>query len=213
MNDKGSNPNDFKVVDFTNREDFTFTPEMGCMYDGRPIFGITGAPGINGGESMKLPYHVAQRLAVNLAKAVMVRNAPATDAPGNPVGKPLWDSVALEARKNSYLTDLYVEEKPVAMSETDKLMAKVEEYKKMVEVLIGENKTGLAPIIDGVQYPARPVTKVVGDDNAPSDLTPVGKQGYQDKAEVIAELEKRNIPHDKRKGKDFLEKLLNTPSQ
>ena len=46
MNDNNnvvSNPNDFKVVEFINSTDFNFTPEMGCMYDGRPIFGISGS--------------------------------------------------------------------------------------------------------------------------------------------------------------------------
>ena len=36
----------------------------------------------------------------------------------------------------------------------------------------------------------------------------VSSDGYKDKAEVLAELEKRGIAHDKRKNKAELEKLL-----
>lgn len=208
MNEKVTNPNDFKVVDFHNPTDFTFTPEMGCMYDGRPIFGITGAPGINAGESMKLPYHIGHQLALNLAKAVMVRKAPATDPAGIPTGVPLWDSVAIEKMKNSFLTDLYVEDKPIAVSETDRLMAKVEELKRFVEENVKPNEP--APL------PAEPVKPVdPNEGNVPADLPPELPKTedakvvvFQDKQEVIVELEKRGIKHDKRKNKSELEKLL-----
>ncbi len=179
-----TSPNDFKVVDFTNTTDFTFTPEMGCMYDGRPIFGITGAPGVNAGESLKLPYHIGHRLATNLAKMVMVKQAPAHDPSANAAGapvNPLWSEQGLEDLKNSFITELYSEEKPVSVSETDKLMAKVEEYKKMVDALI-ESK----PIVA----------------SSPSNGL------YQDKADVIAELTKRGIKFDARKNKADLEKLI-----
>lgn len=176
-----SNPNDFKVVDFHNPTDFTFTPEMGCMYDSRPIFGITGAPGINAGETLKLPYYIGQQLAINLAKVVLTREAPTIDPAGIPTGVPLWDTARLEALKNSFLKELYQEEKPVAQSETDKLMAKVEEYKKMVDTLVA---------------------------NAPTQATVAPLTQFSDKQEVIAELEKRGIPHDKRKNKAELSKLL-----
>lgn len=184
--DNIQNPNDLKVVNFTNSTDFTFTPAMGCMYDGRPILGMTGAPGINAGESMTLPYHVGHRLATNLAKIVMVRQAPAVDQAGIPTGVPLWNADGLETLKNSYITELYSETKPVTMSETDKLMEKVEEYRKMVENLMATTQSGT---------PTIPV-------NDPSNGL------YQDKADVIAELTKRNIKFDARKSKSELEKLI-----
>lgn len=189
-----SNPNDYKVVEFHNSTDFTFTPVMGCMYDGRPIFGITGAPGVNAGESLTLPYHIGHRLAINLAKAVQLRKAPTTDPTGIPTGVPLWDTEALDVLKNSFIKELYVENKPVAVSETDRLMAKVEEYKKMVDQLIATK----AP-----EAPTMPVATTSTPDvpNAPS-------ASFQDKQEVIAELEKRNIVHDKRASKANLESLL-----
>lgn len=192
---KVSNPNDFKVVSFHNSEDFGFTPEMGCMFDGRGIYGSTGAPGINAGETITLPYHIAHRLATNLAKVAMTRRAPNVDPAGIPTGVPLWDVVKLDALKNSYLTDLYSEQKPVAMTETDKLMAKVEEYKKLVENFVGD-KTPTTPTADATQSSV--VTQIANPNGS----------AYQDKAEVIAELEKRDIQHDKRQSKATLEKLL-----
>ena len=189
-----SNPNDFKVVEFHNSEDFTFTPEMGCMYDGRPISGITGAPGINGGESITLPYHIAHRLAENLAKYVMTRKGPENptlDSEGKPMVAAIWDTGKLESIKNSYITEMYSEEKPIAQTETDRLMAKVEEYKKMVDALLEQKD---------VEASVSPVATTSTTDSAPST--------YQDKADVIAELEKRGITHDKRSNKATLEALL-----
>lgn len=190
-----SNPNDFKVVEFTNSTDFTFTPEMGCMYDGRPIFGITGAPGVNAGESLTLPYHIGHRLAVNLAKAVQIRRAPAVDQAGIPTGVPLWNIETLGTLKDSYLTELYVENKPLAMTETDRLMAKVEEYKKMVEQLLETKAPPAATEADVLKV-------IVPEENVPESST------YKDKQQVIAELEVRGITHDKRSTKANLEKLL-----
>ena len=189
MNPVQNNPNDFKVVSFANLEEFGFTPEMGCMYDGRAINGKNGSPGIDAGETVTLPYHIGHRLAVNLAKVAMVRKA-GVDQAGIPTGVPLWDAVKLEAMKNSYLTDLYAEAKPIGMSETDRLMAKVEELKKFVQ----EN------------IPAKVESSMQGD-ASPTIVADV-KVGYADKAEVIAELTKRDIKFDARKNKAELEKLL-----
>lgn len=202
-----SNPNDFKVVEFHNSTDFTFTPEMGCMYDGRPIFGITGAPGVNAGESLTVPYHIGHRLATNLAKIVQLKRAPAIDAAGIPTGVPLWSVENLEVLKNSYLKELYVEEKPIPVSETDRLMAKVEEYKAMVDKLVEKKE---------VEAPVAPVPEVDAPSQAnavipPPVVTPPAPVEFKDKKAVIAELEKRGIAHNVRDTKADLEKLL-TPA-
>lgn len=192
-----SNPNDFKVVEFHNSTDFTFTPEMGCMYDGRPISGITGAPGINGGETITLPYHIAHRLAENLAKYVMIRgsnNVPTLDAQGNPIVAAIWDTAKMEQMKNSYITEMYSEAKPIAQTETDRLMAKVEEYKQMVDKLL-DQKAPEAPVLAVV-----PVTDSV-------TIKPVATV-FQDKSDVIKELERLNIVHNKRSNQSTLEALL-----
>lgn len=183
-----SNPKDFQVVSFHNSTGFNFTPEMGCMYDGRAINGPSGGPGIRAGETMTLPYHIGHRLAINLAKAVMLRGAsekPLVDAQGNPMIKSLWDDKGLEDTKNTFLTDLYSEDKPANPSQTDILMEKVEALNKMVLDLKGEKPSVVAETA-GVP------SKVI----------------YQDKAEVITELDKRKVVYDKRKSKAELEKLL-----
>jgi hypothetical protein len=196
MSENATNPNDYKVVTFTNKTDFAFTPELGCMYDSRPIFGKSGAS-IEPGESVVLPYHVGNLLAKNLAKQAMVRGAKA-DAAGIPTGQPIWSEESLKAHQASYIENMYEEEKATTMSETDKLMAKVEEYKAMVEKLIPATEQPKA---------TPPVVTQEGD--TPVVPNPETKTAvYQDKADVIAELEKRQIPHDKRKSKDELEKLL-----
>src|SRR5262245_7506225 len=97
MNEQVSNPNDFKVVSFHNTTEFGFTPEMGCMFDGRTINGPSGAPGIQAGEKMTLPYHIGQRLAINLAKRVLNTSVAATvDKAGIPTGEPIWSESRLQ---------------------------------------------------------------------------------------------------------------------
>lgn len=174
MPDAHTNPNDYKVVEFHNSTDFDFTPELGAMYDSRPFF-------VKSGEKRQLPYHVGHRLAENLAKQVMLKKAPLHDpTANNPTGTPLWGTEALESIKNSFLTNLYTEEKPIAKSQTDLLMEKVAQLEKMIQTPKEEPKA--------------------------STETP--SADFQDKQQVIAELDKRGIKHDKRKNKAELEKLL-----
>lgn len=175
-----SNPNDYKVVSFHNSTEFGFTPEMGCMYDGRPVNGLSGV-GIASGETMILPFHIGRQLSINLAKRVLNTSPSATvDQAGVPTGVPIWSDAKLQELANTFIKDYYTEEKPIVQSETDKLMAKVEELRKFV----GMDK-------ESIQEEQKSSSNV-----------------YQDKAEVIAELEKRGIQHDKRKNKAELEKLL-----
>lgn len=188
-----NDPKDHVVVSFHNTEDFGFTPDMGCMFDGHAINGKNGLPGINAGEEITLPYHIGHRLATNLAKITKLRRAPITDELNNPVGKPLWNDVDLENLENSYLKELYSEVRATPMSETDRLMAKVEEYKKMVEQLI-PLKTKEAPAV------------VVEASVVPEAAKAL--QVFADKIDVIAELEKRGIKFDRRQSKANLEKLI-----
>lgn len=176
-----TNQNEYKVVTFFNKTDFDFTPELGAMYDSRPVFGISGDPCIKAGESVTLPYNVGKLLAQNLAKAMMVKNAPQLDASGIPTGVPIWDEPKLIELQNSFLTDVYSQDKPKAMSETDRLFARIEELAKLVE--------GKEPVVT-------------------EDAEPSPTSTFADKAEVIAELKKREIPYDARKSKSELEKLI-----
>ncbi len=181
-----NNPNDYKVVTLHNKTDFDFTPEIGAMYDGRPIFGISGEPCIRAGESIVLPYHVGNLLANNLAKAVMVRKAPTIDPAGIPTGVPLWDESSFQTLKSSFLTELYTEAKATPMTETDRLMAKVAELQQFVEKNIG----------------------IVAETKEEEIELPKDTTTYSDKADVIAELNKRGIKFDARKSKADLEKLI-----
>lgn len=207
MENKAVNPKDFVVVSFRNNADFGFTPEMGCMYDGRPIHGAQGGPGINIGESMTLPYHVGRQLAVNLAKIVKIRRSPAQDTSATglaAIAKPLWNDEDLETTTQSFLTELYTEERATPKSQTDLLMEKVEEYKKMVEQLLPPTP---APVI--AEAPAEVVSTPVVAPELVADVTaPKVSQTYADKQDVIAELTKRGIKFDARQNKANLEKLL-----
>ncbi|MBT3354820.1 MAG: hypothetical protein HN402_07875 [Candidatus Scalindua sp.] len=191
MQDQVVNQNDFKVVSFHNPTDFHFTPDMGCMYGGQGINGATGNPGVQAGETMTLPYHVGRLLAKNLAKQVLNTSEPATvDKKGVPTGVPIWNEESLQKLTESYLTDLYSEEKPAVQSETQVLLGKVEEYRKLTEDLL--NKVGDKEKIPTSDEPPKADEKKV----------------YLDKQEVLAELDKRQIKHDKRASKVELEKLL-----
>ena len=176
------NPNDFKVVEFFNHTDLDFTPELGAMYDGRPLF-------VGAGEKRQYPYHIGHRLAMNLAKAVLIKGAPVHDPKdNNPVGKPLWSDEGIDKIARSFITELYSEDKPIMLSETDRLMAKVAELEKMMKEKLGT--------------PNVPTSEI-----KPLQATQA-KKGYADKAEVIQELEAKGIKFDRRSSKDNLIKLL-----
>jgi len=192
-----SDPNDFKVVEFFNSTNFDFTPELGAMYDGRPLF-------VGTGERRQFPYHVGHRLAVNLAKAVLIKGAPLHDPNAtNPVGTPLWGDEKVKALENSFLKELYTEEKPIAMSQTDLLMAKVEKMQKDFEALQRAKSS------DAPKEVVKSIQELVAPELTPKPEAKVeAPKTYLDKSEVIAELTKRNIKFDARQSKVNLEKLL-----
>lgn len=201
--------NDYKVVSFRNSQSFDFTPEMGCMYDGRPVTGSTGKPGIAAGETKMLPYHVGWRLAANLAKQVLLRNAggkPEVDAQGNPMVKSIWDEEALDRLKASFIEEMYSEDKPAAQTETDKLFARI----AALEALVGSDTPKEPdPVVAPVAAPV--VEEAIAGLQANAVVPPSTENptaGFKDKQEVIAELEKRKIPHDRRASKEKLEALL-----
>lgn len=206
--------NDYKVVSFRNTQPFDFTPDMGCMYDGRPITGSSGKPGIAAGETKMLPYHVGWRLATNLAKQVLVRNASnkqETDAQGNPMVKAIWDEGALESLKREFIEEMYSEDKPAKQTETDLLFARIAALEEMVK---GKQEE---PVTEAVVTPGPVVASTPEEDEATAGLQVVAtvptseedpSKSFKDKQEVLAELEARKIPHDKRASKEKLEALL-----
>lgn len=175
------NPNDHVVVRFTNRTDFDFTAEMGAMYGGVPYF-------VPAGKSLLVPKTIGLHLAKHLARQAFIKKAPLRDekeVDGKGTDRPLWDDEAMKAMEGRFVSEEYEEERPPVLTEAEVQKRKVEEL----------NKNFLAD-----EGPAEVELK---NDNA-SDA-PVA---YADKAEVIEELEKRKIPHDKRKSKAALEELL-----
>lgn len=173
------NENDYKVVTFKNISDIDFTPVLGAMFDSKPIFGKTKEGCIAAGEELYFPYHVGKRLAINLAKHILLKRMPLPEVgKGDP--SQLGSSASITDEKideivSKILVGEYAEEKPMKETETELMMKKFEELNKTVEALKG---------------------------------TKVASEGYQDKKEVIEELERRGIEHDKRKSKDILEALL-----
>ncbi len=197
-----NNPNDYKVVEFFNSTDFDFTPELGAMYDSRPLF-------VGSGERRQFPYHIGHRLAENLAKAVLIKGAPLHDPnAANPTGTPLWGEEKVRALKSTFLTELYMDDKPIALTETQRLFNKVTDLEKLF------NEKEAKRVQEGKpKEPVQTVQEIVAPETLPK--APVAKaeagtpKTYQDKQEVIAELEKRGITHDKRMTKANLIKLLN----
>jgi hypothetical protein len=176
-----------KVVRFTNRTDFDFTSEMGAMYGGVPYF-------VPRGKSLLMPKPIAEHLATHLARQSFIQKAPIRDekeTDGKGTDRPLWDTVALEKRKQMFLSDEYEEEKPTPKSDAE-LMA--EKIKQLNSTFDTEAKTEGEP-----QALTSPTT---------SDPVSATTSPYKDKAEVIAELKKRGIKFDARKNKVELEKLL-----
>lgn len=195
-NGKIVDPNDFKVVEFFNSTDFDFTPELGAMYDSRPLF-------VGSGERRQFPYHVGHRLATNLAKAVLIKGAPLHDPnANNPTGTPLWGDEKLNALKNSFLRELYSEQQPIAQSETDRLMARVAELEKLFQKDQADKAQRGEPIKEATQTVAQLVSEPL-----PANV-PDQPKVYKDKQEIIAELDKRGITYDRRARKADLEKLL-----
>jgi hypothetical protein len=168
---------DFKVVKFKNISDFDFTPALGAMFNSRPIFGRAKDKCIAVGEELNFPYHIGRRMAINLAKQMLLlTDKPVEYGSGDPArSAALFGDEQINALVAKILVDEYQEEKPISENQTDILLRKFEELNKQVAELKGEN---------------------------------ISSDGFKDKQEVIEELEKRGIAHDKRKTKAELEKLL-----
>lgn len=131
--------NDVKVVTFKNISSIEFTPALGAMFNSSPIFGKVEVGKIMPNEELFFPYHIGRRLAINLAKIMLVRDMP---APTYGVGDPATSAKGFgdeEINKlvNQILISEYSEEKPIQESETDKLLRKFEELNKTVEDLKG----------------------------------------------------------------------------
>jgi len=170
---------DSKVVKFKNISNFDFTPVLGSMFNSRPIFGKTKAGCIEIGEELYFPYHIGRRLSINLAKQMLVREIPAPEyGKGDPAQQGSSASFGDE-QVNALVSKILISE-----------------YQE--EKAIKESET------DILMRKFEELNKQVSELKAEK----VSPEGFKDKQEVIAELEKRGITHDKRKNKAELEKLL-----
>lgn len=162
------------ICTFKNIADFDFTPELGAMFGGRPYF-------VKQGEEILLPEPAAFRMAVNLAKAILVKAVPAPEYgkgdDRSTIGQFNEDNVMKIV--DSIIVTTNREEKKPTLTEEDRIAAKIEELNKFKQEIMAEVNAKLAK-----------------------------EAGYKDKAEVITELEKRQITFDRRKSKAELEKLL-----
>lgn len=134
------------------------------------------------GKSMLAQKPVALHLAKHLARQTFIRKAPIRDereTDGKGTDRALWTEDDINRIKMLFISDEYSEEKAAPKSEAEIIAAKVAELNKGFQT----------------ETPATPSTS-----EAP--------KAYADKQEVIAELEKRGIKHDKRSSKDKLEQLL-----
>lgn len=131
--------NDTKVVTFKNISSIEFTPALGAMFNSRPIFGKVEAGKIMPNEELYFPYHIGRRLAINLAKLMLVREMPAPEhGKGDPsVTQKGFGEEQVNALVSQILVSEYSEEKPIKETETDILLRKFEELNKTVEDLKG----------------------------------------------------------------------------
>lgn len=176
------NPDEHKVVRLTNRTDFDFTPEMGARYNGVPYL-------IPAGKSLLMPKPAAKLLAKHLARQTYIKKAPVRDASqtdGKGSDRPLWTEDECIRVAETFLSDEYEEERATPRTEAEIIKAKIEELNKLIE--------------------STPTT------TKDSDVVTGAPDGYRDKAQVIAELQKRDIKFDARLNKTALERLLETPT-
>lgn len=165
-----------KICTFKNISDFDFTPELGAMFGGRPYF-------VKSGEELLAPEPIAWRLAVNLAKAMLVKAMPAPDLGKGDDKSTLgaFSEEKVEELVAKIIPQSYVEDKPKALTEDDKMHEKIKELMSWKESMEKDSKE-------------------------------VSLGGFADKQEVIDELEKRGIKFDRRKSKKELEKLIEPAS-
>jgi hypothetical protein len=165
---------ELKICTIKNIADFDFTPELGAQFGGRPFF-------VKAGETLIAPEPAAYRLAVNLAKAMLVKQSPLPTIGNGDDRSSLgtWSEEDVEKLIASIMVSSAQEEKAPVLTESDRIAAKIDELNKWKESM--EEKISNNEI----------------------------QTTTSDKADVIAELEKKNIKFDRRQTKASLEKLLN----
>ncbi len=187
-----NNPNEAKVVRLTNIFDFDYTH----AYGGVPYQ-------LRAGVTQLFPWAIGDHLATHLARQAIIRKAPVRDenaedgrgGESKRSDRHLWDDQAIEALKSKIIQDAYTEERPAVETEAQMYARKIEELNKQFP-----NLTATSPIVAPGLTPTQAPT--------PEVTTPVVTTEYKDKAEVIAALVEKDIPHNPRSSKATLEALL-----
>lgn len=183
------NPNAGRVVRFTNITDKDFSHAFG----GQPFF-------VKAGETVMFPYDLAKHLAKHLARRIFLDadTSPTQYDPNDKTGgtgKALWDEAKEQEMMGKILGESFTEELLAPKSELEQLKEKVEALNA---------RFNQPPVVEAVAgtTPSQDTSEITQ-----SDVKANGT-GYRDKADVIAELQKRNIQFDARQTKAKLEALL-----
>lgn len=195
------NPNEAKVVRFTNIFDFDYTH----AYGGVPYQ-------LRAGVTQLFPWAIGDHLATHLARQALIRKAPTRDdnatdgrsGESTRSDRPLWDDTAISALKSKIIQDAYVEERTAPLSEAEQYKKKVDELNKQFPGLVPAESVE-SPTVSSV--PGSITAGVTPTVPMPETQTNQPVQ-YLDKGEVIAALKAKGIAHDARLSRASLEKLL-----
>lgn len=147
-------------------------------FGGTPFF-------VEAGESKLMPWTIADHLATHLARKILLKNDASLSVydpkdPTGGVGKPIWNADEEAKVKSKILGEIMEQAVEAEKTEVEKLQEQIKKLNEFVASKFGSEEQ----------------PKVVQEGQ------------YQDKAEVIAELEKRGIQFDARQKKEKLEELL-----
>lgn len=179
---------DLKIVRVNNIYDFDFTGELGARFAGRDFL-------IPAGDSLLVPLSVGEHLAKHLAQAKLIKDSEGRVAqPGDDL-KQLWSDSTIAKMMAEIITDERTEPKKAVKSADDLMEEKIKELNNIKDE--GEEEV--------VDTPATPSEEESTSEEVKEE--PV-KIVYKDKAQVIAELKKKNITFDPFSTKAVLEELL-----
>lgn len=176
--------NSARIVRVTNPFDFDYTHAWGGIPYTLPM-----------GKPLLFPFPIADHLATHLARQALIRKAPMRDASetdGKGTDRPLWSEETIAKLKSEIMSEEYREEPEAVLSESDILRKKIEELNQAFT----DFKEGFGEKTDS-SVAGTTVDPIISDAST-----------YADKAEVIAELTKRDIKFDARANKAKLEELL-----
>lgn len=194
-----------RIVRVTNPFDFEYTHAWGGVPYTLPV-----------GKSLLFPFPLGDHLATHLARQALIRKAPLRDEKeidGKGKDRPLWSEESIEELKKTIMVEEYTEAPKETVSEAEQMRRKIEELNRAFADLSTKVDNQAPQTVAGttpqtVQEPAVVQTPVETVTDAQPAATVTAPVDFKDKAEVIAELKKRGITFDARKGKSELEKLL-----